>query len=102
MIRIFLFFKCPYAYLPEISGRDILLLALPPAAVTAEACEVTEAACAAAAAAAAAAAGFSAGLGAAAAAAAATGTAPVQSCVRSLKLKQLAYIQLHFLFKFLI
>ena len=98
MIRIFLFFKCPYAYLPEISGRDILLLALPPAAVTAEACEVTEAACAAAAAAAAAAAGFSAGLG--AAAAAATGTAAEQSCVRSLKLKQLAYIQLLYFFLF--
>ena len=32
------------AYLPEISGRDILLFALPPAAVIAEACEVTEAA----------------------------------------------------------
>ena len=80
------------AYLPEISGRDILLLALPPAAVSAEACEVTEAACAAAAAAATAAAGFSAGLG-AAAAAAATGTAAEQSDVRSLKLKQVLFLQ---------
>ena len=60
--------------------------------MTAEACEVTEAACAAACAAAAtAAAGFSAGLG-AAAAAAATGTAAEQSDVRSLKLKQVLFL----------
>ena len=57
----------------------------------AEACEVTEAACAACAAAAAAATGFSAGLG--FAAAAATGTAAEQNELRSLKMKQVIFLQ---------
>ena len=72
----------------------------------AEACEVTEAACAACAAAAAAATGFSAGLG--FAAAAATGTAAITE-LRSLKMKQVLLLQDHlyllhlysFLFQFL-